>query len=108
MAPERERDREAKRDDQGERDRAEGEAWRWPAYRRFQARRALRIAVPCYLAMGLAILVGAPDIQAHPWWYLTQLSNFWFRRLTQELIDSVLTRELAKTSARKSKVSKSR
>ena len=28
--------------------------------------------------------------------------------VTQELIDSVLTRELAKTSARKSKVSKSR
>ncbi len=46
------------------------------AYRDFQVQRALRILVPCYLGMGLAALVGAPDILAHPWTYLAHLSNF--------------------------------
>lgn len=54
----------------------EGTAWRWPAYLRFQRRRALRILVPCYAAMLFAFIFGAPDLRQHPLLYLTQVVNF--------------------------------
>ena len=50
--------------------------WRVAAYRRFLGRRASRILLPCYGAMAVAWLVGAPDLRSHPWWYLGHLSNF--------------------------------
>ena len=62
---------------------ASGQPWKWPSFRTFQSRRALRILVPCYLAMLFAILAGAPDIHAHPWWYFTHLSNFHIALLPQ-------------------------
>jgi len=52
-----------------------GNPWKWPAFRAFQARRALRIMIPCYLAMLLAIAAQAPDIHQHPGWYFAHLSN---------------------------------
>jgi peptidoglycan/LPS O-acetylase OafA/YrhL len=55
---------------------ASGQPWKWTSFRTFQSRRALRILIPCYIAMLFAILAGAPDIHAHPWWYFTHLSNF--------------------------------
>ncbi len=50
--------------------------WRGKAYIAFQKRRMLRILLPCYVAMIFAIMVGAPDISAHPWIYAGHLSNF--------------------------------
>lgn len=62
------------------RDKAQGEAtgstWRGAAYVLFQKRRALRILIPCYAAMLFAILVGAPDIREHPFFYFTHTVNF--------------------------------
>lgn len=62
------------------RERAAGEAaggrWRWRAYRGFQHRRLTRILAPCYAAMLFAIVVGAPDIRAHPLAYFAHVSNF--------------------------------
>jgi peptidoglycan/LPS O-acetylase OafA/YrhL len=62
------------------REKVEGESsgspWKWTAFRTFQIRRALRIMIPCYLAMLFAIAAQAPDIHEHPWWYFSHLSNF--------------------------------
>ncbi|MFC7339074.1 acyltransferase family protein [Haloferula chungangensis] len=57
--------------------------WRWSTFRTFQSRRALRIMIPCYLAMLFAIAAQAPDIHDHPWWYFTHLSNFHIALLPQ-------------------------
>jgi len=53
-----------------------GHPWRWRAYHGFQKRRLLRILAPCYAAMLLAVLVGAPDICSHPIAYFGHYSNF--------------------------------
>jgi peptidoglycan/LPS O-acetylase OafA/YrhL len=62
------------------RERAAGEghghAWRAKAYRCFQQRRLARILAPCYAAMLLALVVGAPDIRAHTLAYFAHVSNF--------------------------------
>ncbi len=50
--------------------------WRRMAIRHFLKRRALRILLPCYVAMLFAWLVAAPDIRAHPLYYLTHTVNF--------------------------------
>ena len=55
---------------------ASGGSWRGAAYRQFQKRRALRILVPCYVAMLFAWLVNAPDIREHPLIYLSHTVNF--------------------------------
>ncbi|MGB6220852.1 acyltransferase family protein [Haloferula sp.] len=60
-----------------------GQLWKWSSFRTFQSRRALRILIPCYLAMLFAIAAQAPDINQHPWWYFTQLSNFHIALLPQ-------------------------
>ena len=61
-----------------ERDRGEkeGQPWKARAFRRFQLRRSLRILIPCYAAMLFGLLVGAPDLRAHPLPYFAQVSNF--------------------------------
>jgi peptidoglycan/LPS O-acetylase OafA/YrhL len=51
-------------------------AWREMAFLSFIKRRMARILLPCYAAMAFALVVGAPDIRAHPWWYVAHLSNF--------------------------------
>ena len=62
------------------RERAAGEIcggpWRVRAYRCFQHRRLARILGPCYVAMGFALVVGAPDIRAHALAYFGHVSNF--------------------------------
>jgi peptidoglycan/LPS O-acetylase OafA/YrhL len=62
------------------REKAAGESmgtpWRTKAYGEFQKRRLVRILVPCYAAMGFAIVVGASDICAHPLVYFGHVSNF--------------------------------
>lgn len=62
------------------RERAAGEQssehWRLRAYRGFQHRRLARILLPCYVAMGFAMLVGASDIRQHPLPYFVHFSNF--------------------------------
>jgi peptidoglycan/LPS O-acetylase OafA/YrhL len=62
------------------RDRDAGEKlhkpWRRMATRHFLKRRAIRILVPCYVAMAFAWICGAPDMRAHPLFYLTHLANF--------------------------------
>jgi peptidoglycan/LPS O-acetylase OafA/YrhL len=50
--------------------------WRRMAIRHFLKRRALRILLPCYVAMLFAWIVGAPDIRGHPLYYLTHTVNF--------------------------------
>ena len=50
------------------------------AYRSFIKRRGLRILVPCLVAMAVGWIAGAPDLRAHPGWYLSQLSNFHIAR----------------------------
>ena len=61
------------------RERAVGEShaipWRVKTYVHFQKRRMVRILVPCYVAMIFAIIVGASDIQQHPWFYFAHASN---------------------------------
>ncbi|MEP4077539.1 acyltransferase family protein [Haloferula sp.] len=61
-------------------DRAKGEesgaSWKSSSFRTFQTRRALRIMIPCYLAMLFAIAAGASDIRENPGWYFAHLSNF--------------------------------
>lgn len=52
-------------------------------FARFIRRRALRILVPCFAAFGFAWLVGAPDLRAHPWWYVCQLANFHIAHLPE-------------------------
>jgi len=61
-----------------ERDKGEasGQPWVGAAFRDFQWRRALRILVPCYVAMLFGLLVGAPDLRAHPLVYFLHVSNF--------------------------------
>lgn len=61
-----------------ERDRgdASGQPWKARAFGDFQWRRALRILVPCYAAMLFGLLVGAPDLRAHPLVYFGHVSNF--------------------------------
>lgn len=61
-----------------ERDRGDSSAERWRsrAFKDFQTRRALRILIPCYVAMLFGLLVGAPDLRSHPLWYFTHLVNF--------------------------------
>jgi len=61
-----------------ERDRAEkrGGPWKAAALKTYQIRRGLRILVPYYAALALALLVMAPDAwNAFPW-YFFHLSNF--------------------------------
>jgi len=62
------------------RDRDAGEKlhkpWRKMATRHFLKRRAIRILVPCYVAMAFAWICGAPDMRSHPLVYLTHLANF--------------------------------
>lgn len=53
-----------------------GESWRRAAYLDFLQRRAMRILLPCYVAMVFAWLVGASDLREHPLCYLAHLSNF--------------------------------
>lgn len=53
-----------------------GEGWKLRAFGNFQRQRALRILVPCYAAMLFGMLVGAPDLLAHPIVYFAHLSNF--------------------------------
>jgi len=53
-----------------------GKPWRRDGFRHFQKRRAIRILVPCYAAMLFAYAVGAPDMRAHPLFYLTHTVNF--------------------------------
>lgn len=53
------------------------------AYRDFIVRRGLRILLPCVAAMAIGWLAGAPDLRAHPWWYLSQLANFHIACLSQ-------------------------
>jgi peptidoglycan/LPS O-acetylase OafA/YrhL len=55
--------------------------WRRMAIRHFLKRRAIRILIPCYAAMLFAWLVAAPDIRAHPLFYLTHTVNFHMARL---------------------------
>lgn len=50
--------------------------WKLKSYAIFLKRRFARIFVPCYVAMLLAIILGANDIQQHPWVYFFHLSNF--------------------------------
>jgi peptidoglycan/LPS O-acetylase OafA/YrhL len=50
--------------------------WRRMAIRHFLQRRALRILLPCYVAMLFAWAVGAPDIRQHLLYYLTHTVNF--------------------------------
>ncbi|MCW1884136.1 acyltransferase [Luteolibacter flavescens] len=61
------------------RDRDAGEKlqkpWRKMATRHFLKRRAIRILIPCYAAMAFAWICAAPDMRAHPWVYLTHVSN---------------------------------
>lgn len=45
-------------------------------YRTFIKRRALRILAPCFAAFAFGWTIGAPDLRAHPWWYVSQLANF--------------------------------
>lgn len=49
--------------------------WRRGAYGQFLRRRASRILIPCYAAMGFAWMVGATDLRAYPFRYLCQWSN---------------------------------
>lgn len=60
-----------------ERDRSEarGGAWKMKAMRIYQIRRGLRILAPYYAALGLALLVMAPDVWAAPLWYVFHVSN---------------------------------
>jgi peptidoglycan/LPS O-acetylase OafA/YrhL len=63
------------------RDRDAGEQrlhkpWKRMAMRHFLKRRAVRLLVPCYAAMLFGWICGAPDLRAHPGWYLAQLANF--------------------------------
>lgn len=53
-----------------------GKPWRPRVTADFLTRRFSRILLPCYAAMLLAWLLGAPDIRAHPWLYALHLSNF--------------------------------
>ncbi len=61
-------------------ERAAGEAtgrqWRSAAYRGFQVKRLTRILAPCYAALCLGLVVGAPDLRAHPLVYFGQVANF--------------------------------
>ena len=59
------------------------DAGRPRAYRTFLTRRGLRILVPCTAAMAIGWIAGAPDLRAHPLWYLSQLSNFHIARLPE-------------------------
>ena len=60
-----------------------GKAWRYDALKTYQIRRGLRILAPYYAALGLALLVLAPDAlagrEADIWsglgWYVFHLSN---------------------------------
>lgn len=45
-------------------------------YGRFLRRRFGRVVLPCVVAMLFALVVGAPDIREHPWWYFLQGSNY--------------------------------
>ncbi len=62
------------------RDRAEsaadGDAWRWKAFKKFQYRRGLRIIAPYYFAVALAFIFLAPKLLAHIHYYLLYLTNF--------------------------------
>jgi len=62
------------------RERAAGEVaggrWRVKAYREFQKRRMLRILIPCYAGMIFAVVLQAPDIQAHWYAYFGHWANF--------------------------------
>ncbi len=55
---------------------ASGHAWRWTAFAVFQWRRALRILIPCLVAILFAWVVGAEDLRKHPLPYLAQVVNF--------------------------------
>jgi peptidoglycan/LPS O-acetylase OafA/YrhL len=59
-----------------ERDRSEarGGAWKLEALKTYQIRRGLRILVPYYAALVLALLVSA-DVRQFPAWYVFHLSN---------------------------------
>ncbi len=62
------------------RDRDAGEKlhkpWRRMAVRHFLKRRAIRLLLPCYVAMLFGWACAAPDLRAHLWVYLAQLANF--------------------------------
>ena len=61
-----------------ERDRkdARGGPWRSQSLKVYQVRRGLRILAPYYAALGLALIVQAPDIWPGLGWYIFHLSNF--------------------------------
>lgn len=55
---------------------AKGGAWKISALKNYQLRRGLRILIPYYIALVLALLAGAPDLRDHFAWYFLHLSNF--------------------------------
>jgi peptidoglycan/LPS O-acetylase OafA/YrhL len=52
-----------------------GKGWRWRAWKDFQWRRGLRIMLPYYVALVVALGFLAPKIGYHIHWYLLYLTN---------------------------------
>ena len=61
------------------RDKAEarGGKWRWQAWKNFQWRRGLRIIVPYYAALAIAVIYLAPAVLPNLHWYALYLTNFY-------------------------------
>ncbi len=56
----------------------DGEAALWRAWRRFHARRLLRVVPPYYILIGIAAAVGCEPVRNSFWWHVCYATNWGF------------------------------